>query len=239
MKIQTVQRWVSLGVGLLWVTSAGVSRVQAASVSQLRPMVQISVYNDAGLKPGTVLHAEEDAAEVFREAGIETQWKNCGGEELVRLADKPCGEGEYPTRLVLRIEKRSQGLAPEAFGVAYLSENGQGAYCHVFVEPIEELQQDHFLRFDVVLGHVAAHEIGHLLLGLNSHSANGLMKAHWSLQTLEQLKRKALGFNSAQSAAMVERLETAQATAKDTLMTMAEAAPVELSAVSAQCPDSH
>ena len=29
------------------------------------------------------------------------------------------------------------------------------------------------------LGHVMAHEMGHVLLGVNSHSAEGLMRAAW------------------------------------------------------------
>jgi hypothetical protein len=75
MKIQTVQRWVALGLSLLWIASIGVSRAQADSGSQRRPTVRISVYNDVGLKRGTLLRAEENAVEIFREAGIETEWK--------------------------------------------------------------------------------------------------------------------------------------------------------------------
>jgi hypothetical protein len=229
MKIQTAQRLVSLGLGLLWMTAAGVPIAWADKGTHQRSTVLISVYNDAGLKPGTVLHAEEDAAEVFREAGVDAEWKNCGGVEAVRLADKPCAEVAYPTRLVVRIERQSQGLVPEAFGIAYLSEDGQGTYCDVFVEPMEDLQRTQLVNLDKVLGHVMAHEIAHLLLGPNSHSPNGLMKAHWTSRTIEELKRKILGFNSTQSAAMVERLE--QASAKEPLVTIAEAAPATLSAL--------
>ena len=46
-----------------------------------------------------------------------------------------------PVKLVLRIISRPRGLVPEVFGVAYLSQDGQGAYCDVFVEPMVELQR--------------------------------------------------------------------------------------------------
>jgi hypothetical protein len=239
MKIQTVQRGFALGLSLLWIGSLGVSRVQADSISRHRPTVRISVYNDAGLKRGTLLRAEENALEVFRQAGIETEWKNCGGEELVTQSDKPCGEVAYPARLVLRIERRPRGLITEPLGVAYLSENGEGAYCDVFLEPMEELQRLQAVSLDAVLGHVAAHEIGHLLLGMHAHSVNGLMRASWSSQSIEALKRGALGFNPRQSAAMVDRLQFAQVTGKDALVTMAEAATEALSALPVQCPNSH
>jgi hypothetical protein len=239
MKIQTVNRWVSLGLGFLWMTSAGVSSVWADSGSRGRPLVRISVFNDAGLKRGILVHAEEDAAEVFRRAGIETDWKNCGGEEIVAGVSGQCNEVAYPARLVLRIERRPRGLVEEPLGVAYLSEDGQGAYCDVFLEPMEELQQAYAVNLDSLLGHVVAHEIAHLLLGLHSHSVNGLMRAHWGLQTMEELKRGVLGFNSTQAAVMVERLQLARESAPDGLVTMAEAAPVTLMTLPTKCPNSH
>lgn len=237
MKNQTVQRWVSLGPGLLWMALVGVSSARADGGSQHRPTVRISVYNDAGLGHGILRRAEEDAAEVFRQAGVETEWKNCGGENVEGLGGKQCGEVEYPTRLVLRIEKQARGLVPEAFGVAYLSEDGRGAYCDVFVGPMEELQNMYPVSLDAVLGHVAAHEIAHLLLGAHSHSANGLMRAHWNSHTIEEMRRGILGFNSLQSAAMAERLEFARDAANDALVTMAGDTPVEFSALPVQCPN--
>jgi hypothetical protein len=86
---------------------------------------------------------------------------------------------------------------------------------------------------------VAAHEIAHLLLGANSHSPNGLMRAHWNSQTIEELNHGLLGFNSAQSSVMMERLELARDTANDGLVIMAGATPSALSPLPAQCPNSH
>ena len=241
MKIQTVRRWVSLGLGLAWMASMGALNLRAGDVGGRRPAVRILVYNDTGLKRGTLLHAEEDAAAVFRRAGIDIEWRNCGGGESVVHGDgdERCGEVAYPTSLVLRIQRRPHGLIAEPLGVAYLSEDGQGAYCDVFLEPMEELQRLYAVGLDSVLGHVAAHEVAHLLLGLHSHSINGLMRANWGLQTMEEMKRGVLGFNSRQSVAMVERLEFAQEGASDALVTMAGPAPVTMSALPVQCPNSH
>ena len=239
MKIQTVRRWVSLGLGLAWMASIGALSLRAGDVGGRRPTVRILVYNDTGLKRGTLLHAEEDATAVFRRAGIAAEWRNCASGEDVFRADDRCGEVAYPTSLVLRIQRRPHGLIAEPLGVAYLSEEGQGAYCDVFLEPMEELQRLYAVSLDSVLGHVAAHEVAHLLLGPHSHSVNGLMRANWGLQTMEEMKRGVLGFNSAQSVAMVERLEFAQESASDALVTMEGAAPVTMSALPAQCPNSH
>lgn len=243
MKNQTVQRCVALGLGLLWMVSGG-SSARADGVGVRRPIVRISVFNDAGVQGGTVRLAERDASEVFRDAGIETEWRNCGGEDNASEVGAgevgaPCAEVSFPARLVLRIEKRPHGLVPEVFGVAYLSQDGQGAYCDVFVEPMQELQKLYPVGLDAVLGYVAAHEIAHLLLGRHSHTPSGLMKARWDSRTIEELRRGMLGFNSTQSAVMVERLEFARRNADDGLVTMAGAEPATFSVLPARCPNSH
>lgn len=242
MRVQTVHRWVALGLGLLWIVSGGVSNARAdggGGSAGRRPTVQISVYNDAGLKRGTLRLAEEGAAAVFRHAGIDAEWKNCPSEEMFAQTGEPCGQVEYPSKLVLHFVGSPRGLVPEVFGIAYLTEDGRGAYCDVFVEPMEELQRMYPVSLDSMLGHVAAHEIAHLLLGVHSHSAKGLMRAHWNSHTIEDLRRGNLGFSSAQSSAMADRLEFARDTASVALATMAETAPATLVSLPEQCPASH
>ncbi len=238
MKNQTARRGLSLGLGMLCMVSMGVSSLRADNGSRVKPVVRISVYNDVGLNRGTLLHAEEDAGAVFRRAGIETEWKNCGGEEVFPELTEACNQVAYPVRLVLRIERRPRGLVSEPLGVAYLADDGKGVYCDVFLEPMEELQQLYAVSLDALLGHVAAHEIAHLLLGQHSHTVSGLMRARWGLQTMEELKRSGLEFNSKQGAVMVERLEAAQRSAPEALVTMAGNAPVTLMTLQARCPNS-
>ncbi|PYY15245.1 MAG: hypothetical protein DMG60_18205 [Acidobacteria bacterium] len=57
-----------------------------------------------------------------------------------------------------------------------------------------------------VLGHVIAHEIGHLLLGLNSHSTSGIMRGLWEEEELKAVERGRLLFTSQQSRLMRQKL---------------------------------
>jgi hypothetical protein len=47
-----------------------------------------------------------------------------------------------------------------------------------------------------------AHEIGHLLLGVNSHSRRGVMSAPWDSNKLRQAEIGQLGFVRQQAAAI-------------------------------------
>src|SRR5438067_624574 len=64
---------------------------------------------------------------------------------------------------------------------------------------------------DLVLAHVMAHEIGHVLLGLNSHSSMGIMRGYWQAEEVSALERGRLLFSSQQSRAMRERLQAISA----------------------------
>jgi hypothetical protein len=51
----------------------------------------------------------------------------------------------------------------------------------------------------VILGCVIAHELGHLLLGSNSHSGSGIMQPRWERRQVRQAMTGDLLFTSAQA----------------------------------------
>ena len=71
-----------------------------------------------------------------------------------------------------------------------LSPEGTGYYSYVFQDRVEQLARDSHANRSEILGHVAAHEIGHLLLGSNAHSQMGIMCANWYGR---QLRSAAMG----------------------------------------------
>jgi hypothetical protein len=54
----------------------------------------------------------------------------------------------------------------------------------------------------VLLGHIAAHEIGHLLLGEDSHSPHGIMESCWGPKELDQMNKGALLFSDEEAERM-------------------------------------
>jgi hypothetical protein len=53
-----------------------------------------------------------------------------------------------------------------------------------------------------------AHELGHLLLGSNSHSPTGLVRADWRTKELTDMEQGGLGFGDEQAQRMKAKLAT-------------------------------
>jgi hypothetical protein len=92
------------------------------------------------------------------------------------------------------------------FGVAFLSAEGTGAYSNVFYDSVERLERDWHVGLTRVLGHVMAHELGHLLLGSNAQSRQGIMCPKWHGDELRLASIGALLFSEEQAQFMRERL---------------------------------
>ena len=60
----------------------------------------------------------------------------------------------------------------------------------------------------IILGCAIAHELGHLLLGTNSHSDTGIMRPRWEPNQFRQLMMGTLLFTTTQSNLMREQVQT-------------------------------
>lgn len=122
----------------------------------------------------TLIAAEQVATRVFREAKVNVAWINCATAILASQNPASCRKAIFPNYLQLRIAARPLTLSDAAFGVSYVSTEGVGCYSNVFFERVEELHRTFNERSEVILGHLMAHEIAHLLLGTNVHSVSGI-----------------------------------------------------------------
>jgi hypothetical protein len=185
------------------------SIVCSKSLPNLHPTITISVHNDAGVPAGTLRHAEEEAQEVFHQAGIEVRWLHCSPAPIAPEEEKEssaCREAVYPEHLQLRIARRPIGLRRATMGISYLSDDGKGCYADLFYERMEELHEKSKVSLGSLLGHVAAHETGHLLLGTNSHAPRGIMRAIWQGEELASASKGVLFFSGSESRQIKERL---------------------------------
>ncbi len=170
--------------------------------------VTISVHNDAGILPGILLSAESEASRIFRRSGIEVHWLNCPLPAEGPEAPAQCEVADFPAHLQLRIAKRSRNLNGFTLGISYLSSDGSGCYADLFYRRVEEMHESSHVSLASILGHGVAHEIGHLLLGTNSHAETGIMRARWQSGELASASKGALFFSTVQSQEMRNKLAT-------------------------------
>ena len=198
---------------ILTLSSASFARTPSTGGAEPSLKITVRVYNYAEVSRRTLAQAERKATRVFRQVGVETVWLDCSlaGAEVAR--DPECQQPIGPTDLVLRIIPRSMAtrvpFSKAAFGFALRSTDGRPSYiASLFYHRVEELAEDYGFSRTLVLGHVAAHEIGHLLLNSIVHSASGIMQARWGPKDLKRASHQMLHFTPSQ--AVLIRTEVAK-----------------------------
>jgi hypothetical protein len=192
-------------IGRWLLASLGLTMLAEAREPGLR--IEVLVYNYAGLSAETLAKAEQEAARIYERAGLETQWLDC--------PLSPAEADQYPacqlpvgvTRLALRLLSREMAERrksdPMTFGFALLPEGGGfGTIVNVYPHRAGELAKGREKTQAVILGHLMAHELGHLLLGVGSHSANGLMHVPWRKKELELVAQGSMFFTPWQAEQM-------------------------------------
>ena len=187
----------------------------AGELREQNSQVTVFVTDGAAATDSLVVEAERNVTRVFHQAGIELDWVNCGGSAD---QDARCDGENITGNLVVHIVPRAHTLPPGVFGVSFLAHDA-GAYADVFFDPIERLRE---VRKEIslaeILGYVMAHELGHLLLGSNAHSPDGIMQAHWESEQLRSVTMGQLRFTPAQAAKMRSRIASLQKTAEESLV---------------------
>lgn len=207
--------WFVLFFSLLLATSTNFWARTPARGKPESARVTISVYNDAEVPADVLQQAENEASNVFRQAGIDVNWLNCRIPAPSEEASQACQEAVFPVHLHLRIVRKSLGLKEDTMGISFQADDGSGCYADLFYEPMQELHHSDGTDTASLLGHVAAHEIGHLLLGAKSHSEAGIMHSQWTAQELASAKVGGLVFLEKESRRIRARLAAAiQASSK-------------------------
>ena len=158
----------------------------------------VSVFNDA-VVPAPVLSASQArATAIFLRAGVTLSWLDCGSPGH-RIPNSGCSDISFPEHLSVRLVPNVRPASGETFGQSFLNSAGEGSYASVYVDPLASSQAAERVHEGELLGCVSAHELGHLLLGRDSHSPYGLMSAIWRTSELREAARGNLFFTGGQS----------------------------------------
>lgn len=144
-------------------------------------MVTIRVYDIYGLSPDVRQEALAVAARTLEHAGVQAAIVDCSGV----AGATPCKTSVVDGEVILRIQRLPKD-GPRVLGEAYVHESGPNTVATVYAAAIAERTRRDGTSLATLVGRVAAHEIGHLLLGTNAHATHGLMQASWDVARIER-----------------------------------------------------
>lgn len=164
------------------------------------PTLTIRLYNYAEAPAVLLDDATEIGGQIFRRAGIDTVWVTCAAspdQPSHRSCDESPGKRIVHVNILNREMSAKLGTDPNAFGLAFTSDIEFGQFATVFYHRIGELER-RWAR-DAVMGHILAHEIGHLLLGFGGHTQHGIMSPSWTKAELTQAESGGLNFDKSRA----------------------------------------
>jgi hypothetical protein len=171
-----------------------------------RADLTVHLYDYVAISEETLSDAVTEAGRILRIAGITTEWRVHAFHDPNAMASA-VRFTFGPTHIAVRVMPAEMatlmGLAPDALGFAFPSQiDGIGTLALVLFDQIADTTR----RPGFLMGNVIAHEIGHLLLGPNSHAPNGIMQDPWTPAVLEEAYRGQLLFSPEQVSLMRERV---------------------------------
>jgi hypothetical protein len=161
--------------------------VLSGNTAETSPVLTIQVSNQAGVDLMTLVQAEKTATGIFKKTGVESRWI------------EPAVGGSFPLshiqlKILPSVSSIRAGLpdnfADDAMGLAPGSgRDRQSVY--VFYDRVEalaaKLGAETHANAAQILGHAIAHEIGHVLLSVQTHSAAGIMRGVWNFWDLQNV----------------------------------------------------
>ena len=149
-----------------------------ASGTEPSPRIRVRVNNYTQASPAILAGAEREAGRILGKAGLQTVWLDCPAGHSTADSQDPCREPLEATDIALRVlsESTQNKFQDTVFGFAVVP-----VLASVYYDYAAHLARSDNAEFEIpiILGCVIAHEVGHLLLGSNSHSDSGIMQGQW------------------------------------------------------------
>ncbi len=168
------------------------------------PTITVLVANYSQASPAILAAAEREAGRILGQAGLRASWLECSVGPSTVTPQDPCRKAPQATDIRMRILPAPvlDTFQDSVFGFAV-----HPVLASVYYEFALRRARNDDAEFElpIILGCVMAHELGHLLLGSNSHSDKGIMLPRWEVNQVRQLMMGRLLFTPDQSRLM--RLE--------------------------------
>jgi hypothetical protein len=197
---------------------AVIGRGVRAGVKRANARITLRVYNYA-ISRSLLSDAEAEATVILTSAGLDPVWVDCpvrhADVEKYTACNRTIGRVDFILKILTRAQSAQVRREDDELGQALDCPKAQGpCLAYIFYSDVREVATVGHVPEFRLLGHVLAHEIGHLLLGPNSHSPTGIMMAGWSEEEMQTMTRRLLFFSEDESRRMREALLARSATSQ-------------------------
>ena len=182
------RRWSLVLAGTcFYVSVSGQIHADDVPGKAIRVQAQIRVFNLARVGGRDLLRAKAQVGRIFADGAIDVRWAEGDVHNRSSLvtdfsannSQAGCtGEANRSELRVLLLAHLPRGLPAGTLGFS-LPCAKSGVDSTIFVDQCEAVSYQIGPTFSSVLGHTIAHELGHVLLRSERHSASGLMRARW------------------------------------------------------------
>ena len=170
-----------LSVAVIVALCGARSILVGAERAEALPLVVI-VHDGAEVFPGTLDQALKEASRIYRQAGVATEWLTNPARANGSAAneDQPSLKA-FTVQLMIQANLRGTRDRTSKFqmGAALKTARDCVGTVYVFYDQITGFSSVQRIAPALAMGTVIAHEIGHVLLPQQGHSAEGLMRASW------------------------------------------------------------
>jgi hypothetical protein len=188
-------------VALVGIMGFAVPETAFAGENDSSPTITVQIYNYSQASPVILNGAEREAARILAKAGLRVAWLECPVGPSTAGPPGPCQKAPEATDIILRVLAApiQNKFQDTVFGFAI-----HPVFASVYYEYALRRAKVDDAEFEIpiILGCAIAHELGHLLLGTNSHSDTGIMRPRWEPSQVRQLMMGTLLFTTEQSKLM-------------------------------------
>ncbi len=172
----------------------------AARAFGAAPDVTVYASYDAGVPMAVLRRSELVAGRIFAGIGLTVRWRS--GRPKTSMA------GREAEALAIRLEAGIPG-GPHTDALAFTAPEQGGVVVHILYYNVRAAHRPDLVH--VLLGYLLAHEMGHVLEGMDRHSESGVMKAFWTPEDFREMASGRLSFAPTDAAIMLKRLAIAAA----------------------------
>lgn len=177
----------------------GITDVRLVGATEL----DVHLHDDAGLAVATLDGCLSQLRAILVRAGAVIDIHVCRAESPYSCQLPKDGARVVDLRILSAPRTYSRDVQHPALGHSVVSERG-GVYATVFLEAVQHQASAANVPWTVLLAYAAAHEIGHLLLGANAHTARGVMKGSWDAQDMQAIFQNSFRFSREQQKKIAE-----------------------------------